>query len=1199
MSRYIPRQQPRIPYTWQPSPAAPSSKTPTSYRVGPIKLKGVDLPTFDGEDKVEYEQWKAAFTSAVDYADIPVNEKMLRLQNSLKGKALKLVKDLGFSSNAYERAKQKLEKKYGGQRRLQIKTLTALKNWKKVQSKNLSDLEEFLTVFDRTLITLKDTCEKQGDLFGQSLNLISKEKLPEEDVQCYKSWLIEHSKEDTFETLVEWVELRVQIMEEAKEETKGLGTSKERNGDQRINRGRRERGFNTMSKGNLKCVVQTCKNNHPPWTCDAFKALSVSNRKALIEKSRRCYRCLGVGHKAIECTRARRRGVDGCDSTQHNRLLHTPRRLDQNCQNGSHSVTPQQAMKDSSQQTRSRLPDDKDSAQQSGAGEITADTRSYVTHRTDHISLMVLPAVIKNDKKELKVNVMLDPCSTGSYVTEAAAEELQLNGETHDLTISGTGGSQVKKQSKQVSLVVTSLNRNFSENLSANVLDNITGDTPAFNWEDLKAKWPHLASISFEQTSRRKQIDVLIGSDHPLFHHVLKEVQGSKTTDPIARLTNLGWVCFGPTIVEEHRRKSRSYFTRTYRSSQVEQPTVQQQDHQLRQFWELEALGIKDTDDRTFDEKEAVVKVTESTIYDKGRYSVGIPWKKEEPNLNNNYDMALIRLKSQEKSLKRKGSEATHTYNKIIEDYEKKGYVKKIEKTNEINQWFLPHFAVIKEERTTTKTRIVFDAAAKDRGKSLNDAIRAGPKLQKDLLNVLIRFRRSPIALSGDISKMFLQVGLLKDDRAYHRFLWRNLDASREPDVYEFQRLVFGNTASPFCAQFIVQKHAEDTAEHYPEAADTVSNSMYVDDVLDSCETSKDAIELRRQLSELLNSASFRLRKWSSNDKSVLEDVPEEDRQPGLEIREDGRPTGKVKTLGVTWKSENDVFTCKCRPEQRDLSKSLSIEEVKKAEFYWFKRAQTERFQDTKGRKSLENLNPMKDEDGLLRIDGRLRHADIPYESKHPVILPKEHPITELVVRAVHEQLGHGSGVEHTLSELRSRFWVIKGRAVVRKILNQCQVCKKRFTANPVGQMMAPLPRPRVISSMKAFCRVGVDYGGPYLTKQGRGKSRAKRYLCLFTCLVTRAVHLEMAYALDTDSFMNAFARMVSRRGTPSYVLSDNGTNFVSGERELRELVEQLDQEKIVRDSSRFSHIEWHFNPPASPHFGGVFEAMIKVPRKL
>ena len=263
--------------------------------MGPIRLKGVDLPTFDGEDKVEYEQWKAAFTSAVDYADIPVNEKMLRLQNSLKEKALKMAKDLGFSLNAYKRAKEKLDKKYGGQRRLQIKTLTTLKNWEKVQHKSLSELEKFLTVLDRTLIVLKVTCSEQGDLFRQSLNLISKEKLPEEDVRCYKSWLMKHLKEDTFETLVEWVELKVQIMEEAKEKTIGLGAN--RNGDQRTNR-RRERGFSMMYKGNGKCVVQTCKNNHPPRVCDNFKSLPVSNRM-VIEKSRRCYRCLGVMHKAI------------------------------------------------------------------------------------------------------------------------------------------------------------------------------------------------------------------------------------------------------------------------------------------------------------------------------------------------------------------------------------------------------------------------------------------------------------------------------------------------------------------------------------------------------------------------------------------------------------------------------------------------------------------------------------------------------------------------------------------------------------------------------------------------------------------------------------------------------------------------------------------------------------------------------------
>ena len=98
---------------------------------------------------------------------------------------------------------------------------------------------------------------------------------------------------------------------------------------------------------------------------------------------------------------------------------------------------------------------------------------------------------------------------------------------------------------------------------------------------------------------------------------------------------------------------------------------------------------------------------------------------------------------------------------------------------------------------------------------------------------------------------------------------------------------------------------------------------------------------------------------------------------------------------------------------------------------------------------------------------------------------------------------------------------------------------------------MVPLPKSRVTPSLRAFERIGVDFGGPYLTKQGRGKCRAKRYLCLFTCLTTRAIHLKMVYGLDTDSFINAFVWMTSRRGTPSYDISDDGTNFVGAERGL------------------------------------------------
>ena len=184
-----------------------------------IRLKGVDLPVFSGEQKSDYESWKAAFLAAVVRLDIPVREKMLRLQNCLSGKALSMAKDLGYSLNAYERAKAKWEKKYGGERCLQIKHLTALRNFRKVRVRNLEDMEEFQVVLERVLIATQDS----GPLHGQSLHSTAKEKLPEEDVQAYKYWLREHSRQDNFESLEEWVELRVQVMEEAKEELMAFG----------------------------------------------------------------------------------------------------------------------------------------------------------------------------------------------------------------------------------------------------------------------------------------------------------------------------------------------------------------------------------------------------------------------------------------------------------------------------------------------------------------------------------------------------------------------------------------------------------------------------------------------------------------------------------------------------------------------------------------------------------------------------------------------------------------------------------------------------------------------------------------------------------------------------------------------------------------------------------------------------------------
>ena len=489
----------------------------------------------------------------------------------------------------------------------------------------------------------------------------------------------------------------------------------------------------------------------------------------------------------------------------------------------------------------------------------SSNTTTYNTAQTERISLMVLPAITGNGARKLKINVMLDPCSTGSYVTESAAEELQLKGERQNLTISGTGGTEIKKQSRRVHCSVSPLNGLFSAPVEANVLDSI--NTPAVEWSTVKNDWPHLTTIAFDRVSKRKQIDLLIGSDHPAFHKVLQEVNGSHPKDPIARQTPLGWVCFGPTNKNCLPRNSQTHMTRTYRTCQT---SVDETNDLLRKFWDLEAIGIKEDNTRamTQEETKALRTVQSTQVLKDDRYEIGLPWKEGEPDFKSNFDMACSRLNNLEKSLLKK-PEVAKTYREIIKSYEEKQYVKKVPMTSE-NQWFLPHFAVVNNEKTSTKVRIVFDAAAKVDDKSLNDAIYPGPKLQRELVDVLTRFRRAPVAVSADISQMFLQVGLAEKDRPYHRFLWRDLDQSKPPDVYEFTRLPFGNTASPFCAQYVLHSHAETNKDRYPEAADTVDNIMYVDDLMDSCETIPEAKDLRSQTTELLSSAGFTLRKWIS-----------------------------------------------------------------------------------------------------------------------------------------------------------------------------------------------------------------------------------------------------------------------------------------------------------------------------------------------
>ena len=143
---------------------------------------------------------------------------------------------------------------------------------------------------------------------------------------------------------------------------------------------------------------------------------------------------------------------------------------------------------------------------------------------------------------------------------------------------------------------------------------------------------------------------------------------------------------------------------------------------------------------------------------------------------------------------------------------------------------------------------------------------------------------------------------------------------------------------------------------------------------------------------------------------------------------------------------------------------------------------------------------------------------------------------------------------------------------------------------------MADLPGERFAVNKPPFCNTGTDYFGPFFVKQGRAS--VKRYGCIFTCLTTRAVHLEVAHSLTADSFINAFRRFICRRTKPHTVFSDNGTNLVGAEKELRQALKEFNH-KHVEEKLRQKNVRWKFNPPTASHFGGIWERLIRSTRKI
>ena len=293
------------------------------------------------------------------------------------------------------------------------------------------------------------------------------------------------------------------------------------------------------------------------------------------------------------------------------------------------------------------------------------------------------------------------------------------------------------------------------------------------------------------------------------------------------------------------------------------------------------------------------------------------------------------------------------------------------------------------------------------------------------------------------------------------------------------------------------------------------------------------------------------------------------------------------------------------------VSTDTTVTEYQNAEMFLLKEVQRECFGEviaclSTGKRlprtsSIISLCPILDNDGLLRVGGRISRIKgyIPSSETNPVILPKGHHISVLLIRHHHEAVTH-QGRHLTEGAVRSAgLWIIGAKRMITSMIHNCVMCRK-LRRSTEYQKMADLPQDRITPG-PPFTSVGVDAFGPWqvLTRRTRGgAAHSKRWGILFTCLTTRAVHLEVVEEMTSSSFINALRRFVSLRGPVKLFRSDRGTNFIGATDDLQ--IDALNVEDgAVQDFLHKSGITWIFNAPHASHMGGVWERMIGLTRRI
>ncbi len=825
-------------------PQAPSENGSSGSRSsGPnisVRLPKLDLPTFDG-DVTKFTPFWQQFGACVDEQEIPVVTKFNYLIGLLKGDAKSLLEGLPVTRENYEEAKGLLKKRYGRKAVIVFAHIQALL---RLEVPDVTDVKELSKFYDRLVANVRalEALEVTADQFGVVLTPVIVSRLPEDIRMEWSRDSVDHEADLTF--LMDFLETEIQRRERCRA-FGGLEIEK-KNKDKQWKQSSQPgtaAALHTNSGSKPRCFF--CEGAHHSTRCYKFLENDIEKRKEWVVSKRLCFRCLSNYHYAKAC----RKKCTNC-SREHHAVL-CPRNIRTN--------------------TCEKVKvDDKSTSdeQQTGVGLLSINQ-----------SVSFLPTarveVQCRDGSWQSATLLFDSGADRSYVSKSLVSKVGPKWVRNtSVSFATFGGRNQGSRSKVFQLGVRG---RTGSRVDINVCEIpvicLPLHRPTVHKRILEAFDVELAD---EFSGGELCIDILIGQD--LFWSLMKDgLVRHKGSNVSAQESVFGWVLSG-----SHGQGTSSGVAMLNISSIP--------DDIVSRFWDLESIGVSERSDPD----SLVERFCAGVEYKDGRYEVGLTWREKHPPLLDNKPVAIARLRRLEKRLEKEPA-LREGYDRALQDMEDSGFIEEVcDGANKENlTFYLPHHPHVREESVSTKIRPVFDGSCKGRnGVSLNDCLDAGPNLNPCIANVILRFRRWRYAITADVKKAFLQIGLKEEDQDVHRFVVRR---GNELRIMKFVRVAFGVSCSPFLLAATIWYHLS----KYPSSftVQELSENLYVDDFLSGADSEAEVRQLHMEASRIMDEAGMQLAKWSSNESSVMGGCIEGQAQSQY-----------VKVLGVSWKHEQDMF---------------------------------------------------------------------------------------------------------------------------------------------------------------------------------------------------------------------------------------------------------------------------------------------------